>query len=85
MKKLINSVLLAFTLTFALSFVAPQQVSAGKTEKTIATVSKDRKNIYIFTLYYYCDGTYVGAHVDIYDSNGNKIGEVDYDQNDKRF
>ena len=48
-------------------------------------MSKDRKHIYIYTLYYHCDGTYIGAHVDIYDSGGNIIKEVDYDQNDKTF
>ncbi len=85
MKKLFNSILLVFTLIFASSFVAPPQVLSNKSEKILAAVSKDRKHIYIYTLYYHCDGTYIGAHVDIYDSGGNIIKEVDYDQNDKTF
>ncbi len=83
MKKLINSVLLAFTLTFALSFVAPQQVSASPTEKRSVVVSKNQRFIYVITKFYTCDRQYLGGHVDIYYSDGTKVGGYDFDENGK--
>ena len=85
MKKLISSVLLAFTLTFALSFAAPQQVSASPTEKRSMVVSKNKRFIYIITEFYTCDRQYLGGRVDIYYSDGTLVGGYDFDENGKRI
>ena len=85
MKKLLNSILIAFALTFALSFVAPQQATAKERQVVTMSTINNHTFFYVFTYFYACSGEYLGARADVYDSNGNLVGSYNYDEKNQRF
>ena len=85
MKNLFRSILLAFTLTFTLSFAVPQQVQACEKKKVTMATFGDNAYFLVFTYFYSCSGEYLGARADVYDSNGRLVGSYEYNEKNKRI